>query len=309
MNTESQKEEDIEDLGYVQCEAAGLPRWVTIPVGILLAPLATLCLAGSVLLILGKVGNDSLLIPVVGVAMALVSVWALNMCWQLVSGREAKGGPTSSRMYTLISWAFALLILFVLFSGQLLSEPLVSSLRIVGFATLFLVFRAAAANSEANAAELGVSFLEENSMSRNSVGLSGWFFGIFGFAMVGGLFWNWSPWAFGVFTALVLYFLTKMFIENRQARIRGYSVEYMSPYIYGGGENEGAIDYREGENWILFKTLERGKNDRDLVYVPSAKAWDEEMRPWAKGRRAEIVGRIAKDKIMRNRVIVESEDR
>lgn len=146
-------------------------------------------------------------------------------------------------------------------------------------------------------------------MSESRVfGLFGWLIGGLAFAVIGGRLWD-SPWLFAVFAVLVVVFIVNRWNARRRAKKLGYSVHYHSPGLVRGGDKDVEIVYLEGDNKIYFKGVLGDKHERDTLFVPDAVVWDAEMESWAKGRRAEIVGRVFKDSVTRNFSIADSADR
>ena len=51
------------------------------------------------------------------------------------------------------------------------------------------------------------------------------------------------------------------------------------------------IKYIEGEKFLEFN-VDPGLKSPTVIHIPSQDKWDKEMPEWARGRRAEILGRV-----------------
>lgn len=138
-----------------QSEERAVPRWVYVPLGIVLGALAFLCLAGSIMIIFlpDKKNPDPILAPALGAGMILVSLWALSVCYRMVVGKKVRGGLLGPRALRVIAWVFLSLpitgLLVGLFTGDFtnLLQGLVMSVVYVG---AFFRLRSLAARRERN---------------------------------------------------------------------------------------------------------------------------------------------------------------
>ena len=98
-------------------------------------------------------------------------------------------------------------------------------------------------------------------------------------------------------------FLWWQVLRTRRAIERqGFEVEYLSPGVLRGAEDEFAIAYHEGPNVVYFSGTVGRRGHRDQLVLPGTTAWDERVEPFARGRRDEIVGRIREDPLVAKRV-------
>lgn len=126
-----------------------VPRWIQIPVGLVLGLLLILCLAGSFMMVFMPNEKAPVLAPIFGVGMALASLWALGKCVRLVSGKRLRGGLISPRALRLISWLFLMLPVGGVFSGYFVTHTLQAILQTVAYVGFFLGIRTLAAHREA----------------------------------------------------------------------------------------------------------------------------------------------------------------
>jgi hypothetical protein len=106
----------------------------------------------------------------------------------------------------------------------------------------------------------------------------------------------------------VLVALLALTLSARRKRLerdrRGWWVEYVSPGVLRGGEDEFAIAYHEGNKTLYFSGTEGRRGERSTLVLPGAAAWPERVEAWARNRRDEIVARIREDDLVRKRVDV-----
>jgi hypothetical protein len=90
---------------------------------------------------------------------------------------------------------------------------------------------------------------------------------------------------------------------TRRARARrGWWVEPLSAAQLRGAQDEIAVVYHEGGRSLWFGGTRGGRGARDRLVVPGREAWDAEVEPWARGRRDEILERLAGDAYVARRV-------
>jgi hypothetical protein len=131
---------------------AELPRWVRVPVGILLAFFALFCAFATVdiLLLPGKKSSPSPILAVaVGLILLIACLWVLMKCFRLVTGRKKRGGllgPTTLRVV-----AVFLLIIPVagLFTGYYREMGPIAIFQAVMYVSGFFGLRALARKREA----------------------------------------------------------------------------------------------------------------------------------------------------------------
>lgn len=120
---------------------AGLPRWVQIPVGLLLGSFTLLCLVGSLTLALGTNEKAPVLAPLAGILMSLACLWILSMCLGLILGRRNSGGLMGPTALRIVAWFFLLLPVGGLFTGYFVSRPLLGLLQTAAYVGIFFGLR------------------------------------------------------------------------------------------------------------------------------------------------------------------------
>jgi hypothetical protein len=94
-----------------------VPRWVQIPVGLVLALLTLLCVYASLSLLLVPNDKSPLLAFAAGFVLVLACVWVLEMCFRLLTGRKNRGGLMSPNRLRVVSLFFLVLPVAGLFTG------------------------------------------------------------------------------------------------------------------------------------------------------------------------------------------------
>ena len=130
-----------------------MPRWVQVPIGILLALFALFCAFATVdiLLLPGKKSSPSPILAVsVGLILLITCLWVLIKCFRLVTGRKKRGGllgPTALRVV-----AVFLLIIPVagLFTGYYREMGPIAIFQAVMYVSGFFGLRALARKREAS---------------------------------------------------------------------------------------------------------------------------------------------------------------
>lgn len=128
-----------------------VPRWVQVPIGLLLGAFTLLCgfASGSLLLVPNK--RSPILTNVVGLVVLLGCVWVLEKCFRLLTGRKNRGGLMAPNTLRAVSFFFLVLPVVGLFTGYYRQ---MGGVAIFQAATYFLSFwglRALARKREANA--------------------------------------------------------------------------------------------------------------------------------------------------------------
>lgn len=118
-----------------------LPRWVTVPLGLLLLPITLLCVLGSSFLVVSpNVEVTALYIALVSIVLA-GSLWVLLLSLRLVFGkpRRRRGflGPYELR---LIAITFAAIPVVSICVGTFWEKPVLHSLMTVGYAGIVISF-------------------------------------------------------------------------------------------------------------------------------------------------------------------------
>lgn len=141
-------------------------------------------------------------------------------------------------------------------------------------------------------------------MTRRFSGWGSWILIAWGTGVVAHGLWQWSRVAFALFLGAVIVIATRILLNRRRQRLRGYWVEYMSPGLVRAGENEFGIVYHEGSERLSFYGIHRPKPARNLLFIPGD-SWDRTVPPWARGRRDLIVERLQEDPIVKRCEIAE----
>jgi hypothetical protein len=132
-----------------------VPRWVLVPVGLILAAFVLLCLAGSIILIVAPSENSPVAQITFGTGMVLVCLWLLSLCYRMVLGKKVRGGLFGPIALRIIAWVSLLLpvvgLSMALFTHQYDFTPLtlIGAAMYVG---LFFSLRSLASHRERNGA-------------------------------------------------------------------------------------------------------------------------------------------------------------
>jgi hypothetical protein len=115
------------DSEQAEVRETDLPRWVEVPVGLLLGFVMLLCLGGVATLVFSADEKAPVAAPAAGVILVLPSVWALGKCIRLITGRRTQGGLMGPRALRIIGGLFLLLPLGGLFTGYIRNHPMRSA--------------------------------------------------------------------------------------------------------------------------------------------------------------------------------------
>jgi hypothetical protein len=80
--------------------------------------------------------------------------WALEKCFRLVSNKKNKGGLLSPQSLRAVGWLLVLLPIGGLFTGYFTSKPLMATVQIAAYISMFFGVRRLAREREANAVQL-----------------------------------------------------------------------------------------------------------------------------------------------------------
>ena len=108
------------------------------------------------------------------------------------------------------------------------------------------------------------------------------------------LLWREAPYILAAIIAIALAIWWSIHRDNQWHIRQGYRVEYLSPGIIRGGEDECGVVYHEGKNSVKFYGEVRRRDS--IIFVPSSSTWPDEVSTWAKGRRETILSRIQQEK-------------
>jgi hypothetical protein len=81
-----------------------LPRWVQLPIGIILSLFTMLCGFASMYLLFIPNKKSAVLVMVVGFILLLGCLWVLAKCFRLITGRKRRGGLMSPRALRVVSF-------------------------------------------------------------------------------------------------------------------------------------------------------------------------------------------------------------
>ena len=109
-------------------EPPKLPRWAQIIAGLFLLPIALLCLAGSVVLVLAPSDKAPLLAISLGVVFVLICLWVLWLAVRLLANRPGHGLLGSFALKASALLFFALPIGGI-FTGYWREKPLIAAIQ------------------------------------------------------------------------------------------------------------------------------------------------------------------------------------
>jgi membrane associated rhomboid family serine protease len=104
--------DETEDIREVE-----LPRWIQVPVGIILNLFTLLCGFASAYLLFVPNKTAPILGLVVGVVLLLGCLWVLGKCWRLITGKKTRGGFMSPTALRVVSVFLLVLPAVGLFTG------------------------------------------------------------------------------------------------------------------------------------------------------------------------------------------------
>ena len=127
-----------------------VPRWVQVPIGLVLGSLTLLCGFASVILLLAPNRKSPILAIVVGLILLLGCLWVLEKCFRLLTGRKNRGGLMTPNTLRVVSFFFLVLPVAGLFTGYYRQMGQVAIFQAVMYFFTFLGLRALARKREAN---------------------------------------------------------------------------------------------------------------------------------------------------------------
>ncbi len=125
-----------------------IPRWVQVPVGVVLSAFVFLCLAGSLMLAIAGTEKAPVVARILGTLMTVLSIWLLKICWRLIIGGKNRGGLIDPAGLRMIGWAFLLLPIGGIFSGYFRTNPIAAILQTVAYIAIFFSLRSIADRRE-----------------------------------------------------------------------------------------------------------------------------------------------------------------
>lgn len=144
--TDFKKRGELPQFGHQEGE---LPRWVQVPVGLVLGLFTLLCGFASLSLLLVPYKQSPLLAVIVGLVLLLGCLWVLEKCFRLLTGRKHKGGLMTPNTLRVVSFCMLVLPIAGLFTGYYREMGAVAILQAVMYFFGFLGLRALARKREA----------------------------------------------------------------------------------------------------------------------------------------------------------------
>jgi len=127
-----------------------LPRWVQVPVGIVLSLFALLCGFASAYLLFVPNRRAPILAFVVGFILLLGCAWVLEKCFRLITGRKKRGGLMTPRALRFVSFFLLIFPVVGLFTGYYREMGAVAIYQAVMYLFGFFGLRALARKRETN---------------------------------------------------------------------------------------------------------------------------------------------------------------
>ena len=139
----------MNDPGSLEPQEKELPRWVQIPVGLVLGLFTLLCGFASLSLLLVPNKQAPVLAVIVGLVLILGCLWIFEKCFRLITGRRNQGGLMSPNTLRVVSFFLLILPIVGLFTGYYRKMGAVAIFQAVMYFFGFLGLRALAQRREA----------------------------------------------------------------------------------------------------------------------------------------------------------------
>lgn len=137
---------------YEEIEPKLLPRWVTIPLGLLLAPFTLLCVVGSAIILLAPNLPPSFLTVSLGSLFFAGSIWVFVLSLRLIfinpKGNSSFISPRGLRVLALV---FAIIPIASLALGTFWEKPVVHTIMSIAYIGIVLRFWALANHRQQHA--------------------------------------------------------------------------------------------------------------------------------------------------------------
>lgn len=131
-----------------------VPRWVQIPVGLILGAVTlALALASIMGLLLAPNELAPVLAKVVGFVLLVICFWVLEKCFRLITGVKNRGGLMSPTALRVLAVFFLVLPLAGLFTGYYRRMGAVAAFQAATYLTIFVGLRNLARRRETAANE------------------------------------------------------------------------------------------------------------------------------------------------------------
>ncbi len=143
----------MEDLPRSDWRDSELPRWVQVPVGLMLALFTLFCAFASLSLLQSPHKKNPIFVVTVAVVLLLGCLWVLEKCFRMVAGSKKPGGLLSPRTLSLLSYICLALPLVAVFTGYYREYRAAIIVQAVVHALIFLKLRSVARQREAKLAQ------------------------------------------------------------------------------------------------------------------------------------------------------------
>lgn len=132
----------------VEAREIELPRWVQVPIGVVLSLFTLLCGFASAYLLFTPNKKAPILAFVMGAILLLGCVWVLAKCLRLITGRKRRGGLISPRALRVVSFSLLILPVEGLFTGYYRERGAIAIFQTVMYFFGFFGLRALARKRE-----------------------------------------------------------------------------------------------------------------------------------------------------------------
>ena len=132
----------------IETQEKDVPRWVQVPLGLVLGAFTLLCGFASVNQLLVPNKKSPMLGIVIGLLLLLGCLWVLEKCFRLLTGRKNRKGLMSPSTLRVVSFLFLVLPVVGLFTGYYREMGAVAIFQAMMYFSAFLGLRALARNRE-----------------------------------------------------------------------------------------------------------------------------------------------------------------
>jgi hypothetical protein len=137
------------DLKPLEPKQKELPRWVQVPVGLVLGLFTLLCGFASVSLLLVPNKKNPILAVVIVLVLLSGCLWVLEKCFRLLKGRKREGGLLAPKTLRIVSFFLLIIPVAGLFTGYYRKMGLLAVFQALSYFIAFFGLRALARNREA----------------------------------------------------------------------------------------------------------------------------------------------------------------
>jgi amino acid transporter len=141
----------MDDLPDSEIREIQVPRWIQIPIGLVLGLFTLFCAFASLALLLVPNKINPPLAFVVVLILLLACFWVLEKCFRLLKGRKKQGGLMTPNTLRVISFFILILPVAGLFTGYYRRMGPLAIFQVVMYFLGFLGLRALAKQREAKA--------------------------------------------------------------------------------------------------------------------------------------------------------------